>query len=72
MPRDTILTEMANEARIRLESWKSERESLAKAAARIAELDEMIAGAEAELETLYGRKSDLRPEQPETPERGRN
>jgi hypothetical protein len=61
MPRDTILNEIEQETRVRIDQWKRERAELLKASARIAELDEMIAGAEAELESVYVRKPALRP-----------
>lgn len=65
MPRDTILDQIVNEIAVRIRSWQQERDELAQAAARIAELDEQIAGAQDELEKLYKRKPALRPAAPE-------
>jgi hypothetical protein len=61
MARDSILAEIHTEVQVRIDGWKREIEQLQKAAARIAELEEMIAGAEEELETLHVRKPALRP-----------
>lgn len=68
MARDSILNEIAGEVRVRIAGWRRERDELLKAAERVAELDDMIEGAEAELDALYKRKPALRPVQPK-PER---
>jgi hypothetical protein len=65
MSRDSILTDVASEIEVRIRTWESEKAQLLKAAARIAELDEMIAGAQEELETLRVRKPELRPRRAE-------
>lgn len=59
--RDAIVNELVAETRARIAQWQTEREQLQKAAGRIAELDQMIDGAEAELESLFIRKPQLRP-----------
>jgi hypothetical protein len=59
--RDRIVDELAKETTTRLQQWRAERMQLLSAQTRIAELDEMIAGAEAELEALHTRKPELRP-----------
>lgn len=45
-PEDIVATELRNELQARVNAWKAEREQLTKAAARIAELDALIAFAE--------------------------
>lgn len=49
MPKESIHDAIASEIQARINTWSAERETLLKASARIAELDEMIAEAHAEL-----------------------
>lgn len=49
MSKDIIYREIASEIEARLNAWQRERDALSKAAARIAELDVMIAEAQTEL-----------------------
>jgi hypothetical protein len=50
-----FLEEMATEAEIRVRTYKAERDSLTKAAARIAELDALIEEAEGEVVSFKSR-----------------
>lgn len=50
-----FLADMAQEAKVRVASYKAERETLTKAAARIEELDALIAEAEGEVVALKSR-----------------
>lgn len=52
-----FLKEMRSEARVRMEQYKQERAELEKAAERIAQLDALIAEAEAEFGDLCSRCS---------------
>lgn len=47
-PQELIANELRAELQSRIRGWKSDREQLSKAAARIAELDELIAYAESQ------------------------
>lgn len=50
-----FLEEMATEAEVRVNSYKAERANLSKAAARIEELDTLIAEAEGEAVAIKSR-----------------
>jgi hypothetical protein len=67
--RDSIFQEITAEIQSRVRGWERERAELLRAPARIAELEEMIAGANEELESIFQRKPSLRPA-PVTPTRG--
>ncbi len=50
-----FLADIRREVEIRVDGYKREKESLAKAAERVVELDELIAEAETELTSISAR-----------------
>lgn len=58
-----FLVEIKKEVKIRLDGYLREKEQLAKAAARVVELDELIKEAESELATFEERCPTVKAEE---------
>lgn len=64
-------SEIADEMAVRVRTWRRERDTLAKAAQRIAELDALIAEGEAELNAFFAKNEariGKKPRTDDTPE----